>query len=103
MSVSVKDTLQEVDVSIAAQVLKGDKPMLDRRVLVTVGAPGKRPSMATGRLEEILDLVVEAWESQTAIATAEAAQVLAEVEVGEGEGNGDEEDAGDEAFSYDDF
>ena len=102
--IAIQDALKEADATITVQVLQAPGEMLDRPVLVVVGAPGGAPTMAKGKLENILDLIIDAWQQQRSLAPAEAGQVVAEVDpADEDEEQVTSADAGEMMSLYGDF
>lgn len=103
--IAIQDALKEADATITVQVLQAPGEMLDRPVLVVVGAPGGAPTMAKGKLENILDLIIDAWQQQRSLAPVEA-QIVAEVDPDDEDEEQEQEtgaDAGEMMSLYGDF
>ena len=98
---TVTDPLAEQEVAVVVRVLPDNAHRPARTALVSVGTAGRPPAFASGRLEDVADLIRQAWLAygvqtevrQTAAEDAGAgdAETVAEATVGDdADGGGDE-------------
>ncbi len=100
-NLTVADPLAEQEVAIVIRVLPDNAQRPARTALVSVGTAGRPPAFASGKLEDVADLIRQAWLAygvqaevrQTAVEDAGAgdAEMVVEVAVDDESGeSGDE-------------
>ncbi|MFW6098303.1 MAG: hypothetical protein ACOC9Z_09505 [Chloroflexota bacterium] len=96
---TVTDPLAEQEVAVAVRILPDNSQRPARTALVSVGTAGQPPAFASGKLEDVADLIRRAWLAYgvqaemrpTAVEDADAGETVAEAAVGD-DADGDDED-----------
>jgi hypothetical protein len=92
---TVTDPLAEQEVAVVIRVLPDNAQRPARTALVSVGTPGQPPVFARGKLEDVADLIRQAWLAygvQAEVRQSASGDVVAEAMVVDDsdEGGGDE-------------